>query len=75
MSGFVGGVGVGSVIGGLLVVGSLLGGLVVGSSAGPASVGNIVMGGFEEGVGADLGHVSSVAGAKSSCYFYLLLCL
>lgn len=66
-----GGVGVGSVIGGLLVVGSLLGGLVVGSSAGPASVGNIVMGGFEV-VGADLGHVFSVAGTKSSCHFYLL---
>jgi hypothetical protein len=57
MTGFV--VGVGSLIGGLLVVGS---------SAGPASVGNIVIGGFEEGVGADLGHVSSVAGTKSS-YF------
>jgi hypothetical protein len=68
MSGFVGGVGVGFVIGGLLVVGSLLGGLlVVGSSTGPASVGNIVIGGFE-GVGADLGHVSSVAGTKSSCF-------
>ena len=58
MSGFVGGVGVGSVIGGLLVVGS---------STGPASVGNMVFGGFE-GVGADLGHVSSVAGTKSSCF-------
>jgi hypothetical protein len=77
MSGFVGGVGVGSVIGGLLVVGSLLGGLlvvgsllgglVVGSSTGPASVGNMVFGGFE-GVGADLGHVSSVAGTNSSCF-------
>jgi hypothetical protein len=55
MTGFVVGVGVGSL-------------LVVGSSAGPASVGNIVIGGFEEGVGADLGHVSSVAGTKSS-YF------
>ena len=53
MTGFVVGVGVGSL-------------LVVGSSAGPASVGNIVIGGFEEGVGADLGHVSSVAGTKSS---------
>ena len=56
MSGFVGGVGVGSVIGGL----------VVGSSAGVASVGKGVMG--LEGVGADLGHVSSVAGTKSSCF-------
>ena len=55
MTGFVVGVGVGSL-------------LVVGSSTGPASVGNIVIGGFEEGVGADLGHVSSVAGTKSS-YF------
>lgn len=53
MTGFVVGVGVG---------------FVVGSSTGPASVGNIVIGGFEEGVGADLGHVSSVAGTKSS-YF------